>query len=559
LDNKTLGGVIIIFVIIVGVTGVMFFNSTNPKTSGVNTLTVSTNNQTIKNNTTTTNNNFFTLSNSVITLIPFSNDQSTPTPNPTPKPDPTPGSMDHILNLFDAYLTSNYDQSLIPGMAVVIVQNDKIIYRNTLGIKDLSSGEPIDENTLFGIGSNTKSFTAVNVGQLVSAGLMSWDDPLYKFFNASDFKLYSDYVTTNMTIRDAFLHRSGLPTYDGDLIWAGFNQPYLNFTLGKLRYRENNTQFRSTFQYNNLIYALPGYATESVTNMTWNEFFETNLLEKLGMTTATTSYYKFMNSSNHVTPYYLLSNGTMLPFEVNPDTIAPAGGLFVSINEMSNWLKFQINATGYYEGVKILNKTEFDETHTGQMKMNELYSYGFGWGIANDNSSFKHSGALDAFRSQVTIYPSKGLGIVINTNGGDYGGAFRTALNNKFMDLLGGNEISDPWPAEKNKTAESLKPVPPTPPIYNTTLPLSSFVGVYSNEFYGNINVTLSNNNLYGYFGVNPRPFELVHWNNNTFKDPVLGNYLTFNDSEGNVTQLTLKQLSEGVDETSIFNRTNST
>ncbi len=63
----------------------------------------------------------------------------------------------------------------------------------TLGVKDLTSGEKIDKNTLFGIGSNTKSFTAINVGQLVSAGLMSWDDPLSKFFSPLDFELYSDY------------------------------------------------------------------------------------------------------------------------------------------------------------------------------------------------------------------------------------------------------------------------------------------------------------------------------------------------------------------------------
>ncbi|HEY0196682.1 MAG TPA: DUF3471 domain-containing protein, partial [Methanobacterium sp.] len=108
--------------------------------------------------------------------------------------------------------------------------------------------------------------------------------------------------------------------------------------------------------------------------------------------------------------------------------------------------------------------------------------------------------------------------------------------------------------AVKNKTAESLKPVPA--PGGNSTLSLNQLVGVYSNEFYGNINVTYTNNTLFGYFGINPRPFELVHWDNDTYKEPVLGNYLSFNNSTGNVT-LTLK-LSEG-DENAIFNRTNST
>lgn len=555
MDVRIIGGVVIVCAIVV-VAGVLFYNSTFNQ-SEINNDT----NFNISNNTTINT----TPSTSQLSLTLFSGSQlgfnsvlpgpnSSPNPNPSPSPSPTPDPMDNIISLFNAYLTSNYNQSLVPSMAVAIVKDGKVLYMKTIGVKDLASGEPVDKNTLFGIGSNTKSFTAINVGQLVSAGLMSWDDPLSKFFQPSDFQLYSDYVTSNITIRDALLHRSGLPSLDGDLIWAGFNQPYMDYILEKLRYRENNTEFRSTFQYNNLIYALSGYATENVTNMTWNEFFKKNLLEKLGMITATTSYEEFMNSSNHATPYYLLSNGTTLPFEINPDSVAPAGGLFVSINEMTHWLMFQINGTGYYNGAKILNKTEFDETHKGQIDMNGFYKYGFGWSIANDNSSIRHAGALDAFRSYVTFYPSKKIGIVIITNGGDYAGAFRDSLNTKFMDLVNGNETSDPWPALKNKTEESLKPVPA--PGGAATLSLDQLTGIYSNEFYGNINVKTTNNTLFGYFGVNPRPFELIHWDNDTYKDPVLGNYLSFDNSTGNVI-LTLK-LSEG-DEKAVFNRTNST
>ncbi|BDZ69221.1 serine hydrolase domain-containing protein [Methanobacterium ferruginis] len=259
MDNKTLGGVIIIFVIIVGVTGVMFFNSTNPKTSEVNNPTVSTNNQTMKNNTTNTNNNFFYLSNSVLTQIPLSNDQSTTTtsPSPTPNPDPTVDPMDHIISLFDAYLTSNYDQSLIPGMAVVIVQNDKIIYMNTLGVKDLSSGESVDENTLFGICSISKQFTSTNIAQLVDEGLMGWEDPIAEYYSVPDeFLLFNDlWVSNNITIRDVLMHNSGLSRELGNEYPTYFNDSFSE-AIFKLRYVENATSFRSTYAYNSLVYAL---------------------------------------------------------------------------------------------------------------------------------------------------------------------------------------------------------------------------------------------------------------------------------------------------------------
>ncbi|NLJ39798.1 MAG: serine hydrolase, partial [Candidatus Atribacteria bacterium] len=187
MDDKVLGGIILIFVIVAGVGGVLFYNSdfNNP---GVDNDTLNTtNNDTASNDITNTSTNQLAL-----TLLPDnqpgSNPGPLPTPGPNPGPSPDPDPMDSIIALFDAYLTANYDQSLIPSMAVAIVKDGKILYMKTLGVKDLASGEPVDKNTLFGIGSDTKSFTAVNVGQLVSAGLMSWDDPVSKFFSPSDFK-----------------------------------------------------------------------------------------------------------------------------------------------------------------------------------------------------------------------------------------------------------------------------------------------------------------------------------------------------------------------------------
>ena len=249
MDIRIISGVVLVCAIVV-VAGVLFYNSdfNNPGTD--NNTKNTTNNNTASNDTTNTSTDQLAL-----TLLPVNQPGNNPgpSPGPSPGPGPSPDPMDNIISLFDAYLKANYDQSLVPGMAVVIVQDGKIIYMNTLGVRDLASGEPVDKNTLFGIGSNTKPFSATNIGQLVSKGLMSWDDPIAKYFSVPDeFQLYSDYVSNNITIRDALCHRSGLPALDGDLIWAGFNQPY-PYIMKNLRYRENSTPFRSTWQYNNLI------------------------------------------------------------------------------------------------------------------------------------------------------------------------------------------------------------------------------------------------------------------------------------------------------------------
>jgi len=461
-----------------------------------------------------------------------------------------------VIEDFNSYAESVFSHAGVPGAAIVIVKDDKIIYLKCLGVKDLTTREPVDQNTLFGIGSNTKPFSATNVGQLVSKGLMSWDDPISKYFRVPDeFQLYSDYVTNTITIRDALSHRSGLPALDGDLIWAGFNQPY-PYIMKNLRYRENSTPFRSKWQYNNLIYVIPGYAVARVSNTTWNELIKKDLLVPLGMTTTITSYWDFLNTKNHATPYYLLKNGTMMEYDIIPDSVGPAGSIYTSISEIANWLKFQINDTGYYNGVKILNKTELDETRTGQVKVNDVSQYGFGWGVLKDHIS--HAGGLDAFKSQVTIYPSKGLAIAILANGGEYAGAYRTALNKKFMNLINGNYTSDPWPAEKKKAEDSLKPVLPTPPIVGPTLPLSGYVGVYSNKFYGDINITLSNGTLICYYGIDSHPFKLEHWNNNTFEEIVFNNYFDFFDIDNRIAHQLTVRLSDSP-ENATFNRTNST
>ncbi|MCC7557598.1 MAG: beta-lactamase family protein, partial [Methanobacteriaceae archaeon] len=330
MDNKVLGGVLIIFVMVVGVAGVMFFNSTNPNTLGVINPIVSTNNQTMENNTTNTNNNFLSSSNSALTVIPFStgyNGRSapTPSPSPTPGPDPIPDPMNRIITLFDDYLTSNYDQSLMPGMAVVIVQDGKIIYMKTLGVKDLASGEPVDKNTLFGICSISKQFTSTNIAQLVDKGLMGWDDPIANYYSVPDeFLLYSDfYVSNNITIRDVLMHNSGLSRELGNEYPTYFNDSFSE-AIFKLRYVENATSFRSTYAYNSLIYALAGYSAAQANNTTWDELIKKDILDPLGMTTTTTSYWDFLNSPNHATPYKLLKNGTMVPYDIIPDPVGPA-------------------------------------------------------------------------------------------------------------------------------------------------------------------------------------------------------------------------------------------
>jgi CubicO group peptidase (beta-lactamase class C family) len=569
MDVRIIGGLALVCAIVV-VAGVLFYNF-DFNTPGVNDSGSNIENTTNDDiNNTSTNQQALTL---LPDIQPGPNPGPSPSPGPSPgpgpSPDPTPDPMDRIISLFDEYLNKYYDQSLMPGMAVVIVKDGKIIYLNTLGVKDLASGAPVDENTLFGICSISKQFTSTNIAQLIDKGLMSWDDPISKYYSVPDeFLLYNDlYVSNNITIRDILMHNSGLANEEGNEL-TYFNYSFSD-TIFKLRYVRNITPFRENFHYNSVTYALGGYSAARVTNTTWDELIKKELLEPLGMTSTVTSFWDFLSSPNHVTPYKLLKNGTMVPYDIIPDTVGPAGSIYSSISEMANWLKFQINNTGYYNGVQIVSKKELDETRIPQIQVDEndflrLYGskYGLGWFIDDALGhpyNVNHPGDSSDFHAQITVYPSKNLGMVILTNGGTYASSFRNILDAKFKQLLTGNENIDLWPATKDYLDAIWKPVPPTPP-YVAPRNLTSYVGVYSNLFYGNINVTINGNNLACHYGTNKRIFNLEHWSGDVFNDPYNDFTLNFtaisNGKTNNLTVTLQDYTTSPPNSTTTFNRT---
>ncbi|MGZ7043792.1 MAG: serine hydrolase [Methanobacterium sp.] len=540
MDKPVLGGLLIVIVVVAVAAGVMVFNSMNYRTSGVD-------NQTMDNNS---KNSDFSSSNTLLTFILFSPYISqlslTPSPSPSPGPGPIPDPMDQVISLFDAYVESIFPQTKIPGSAIAIVQNEKIIYQKCLGMKDLSSGESVKPTTLFQINSCTKPFTATNIAQLIDNGTMSWDDPVDKYYNGSEFQLYDPTVTDTITLRDLLLHRSGLPEYSGDMSGGLFNDSF-STVLYKLRYIMNDTPFRSTWEYQNILYSLAGYCASRATNTTWSELVKQNLLLPLGMTTATTTLSDYVNSPDHTSTYVNFRNGTIEQYgPFNEDWDGPAGSIACSISEMANWLKFQVADTGTYNGIQIVSKKELNETHSGQIDV-PIFSnttYGFGWLISN---TLFHDGDSLSTHSIMFFYPSKGLGIAIMTNEGTYGKAFISSLIKKLDDLLKGNQTSDPWSINKNVTRSIPDPVPPIV----APLSLGNYTGIYANQ-YGNLNITTYNSTLTCYFGNNSQSYDLVHWNGDVFEDKSSNFLFNFTDvHNGTAHQLIMNG--------GLFNRTNST
>ncbi len=169
----------------------------------------------------------------------------------------------------DSYIARVLKTFEVPGLAVAIVKDGKVVLAKGYGVRKLGETTPVDEKTLFGIGSNTKAFTSAALATLVDEGKISWDDPVYQ--RLPGFQMYDPYVSHEMTIRDLLTHRSGMGLGEGDLLFW----PHTTFTrdeiIYRLRFMKPASSFRSRFAYDNLLYIAAGQIIPAVTGQSWED------------------------------------------------------------------------------------------------------------------------------------------------------------------------------------------------------------------------------------------------------------------------------------------------
>ena len=126
-------------------------------------------------------------------------------------------SLDDRLKDIDAYANTVIATHSGPGMAIMVVKDDKVVLAKGYGTRELGKNEPVDEKTLFAIASNSKAFTTASLAILVDEKKLAWDDKVSKYL--PDFQMYDPWVTSELTVRDLVTHRVGLDTFSGDLLW----------------------------------------------------------------------------------------------------------------------------------------------------------------------------------------------------------------------------------------------------------------------------------------------------------------------------------------------------
>lgn len=419
-----------------------------------------------------------------------------------------PKDLDKKLKGFDPFVAKVMNDWKVPGMAVAIVYKDKVVYAKGYGYRDVENKLPATAETLFAIGSCTKAFTAATVCLLQEDDKIELDKPVRTYLPT--LTLADEYVSANITPRDLLCHRSGLPRHD--FMWYGssFSRKQL---FDGLRHLEFNKPFRSTFQYQNLMFMTAGYLVEEMSGKTWEGFTRERILDPLAMKATNFSVAEMASANDRAIGYTENDEKVeVIPYR-NIDAVGPAGSINSNVREMGNWITMLING-GKFGGKQVLSATTVREVQKPiittpasiplQYTENSYGMYGLGWFINTYRGSTRveHGGNIDGFSASVCFLPYDSIGVVVLTNMN--GTASPAIIRNNILDRMLGlspidwnkrllDEVKKAKDTNKNlKKDEDGTRVKDTSPSHV----LKDYTGSFSHPAYGTLTISIERDSL---------------------------------------------------------------
>ncbi len=414
-----------------------------------------------------------------------------------------------IKDSLENYITQGMKDWNIPGLAIAIVKNDSIVMMKGFGVRDIDTKEPVDENTLFMIASNSKLFTGTALAQLDYDHKLSLDDKITKHFPW--FRVYDSTTTKLVTIKDMLGHHLGTKTFEGDFT-------FWNSTLSrdsvmyKMRYVKPPLSFRASYGYCNSCFLTAGQVLHQATGIPWEVYIYDSILAPLNMTNTHALGNGMINMPGAATPYTNAFTGTLikLPYD-NVDNLAPAGSMVSCVNDLSHWIMMQLDSGKYNNKQvlpwKVVQQTRGVNTLLSTKRNDELQghfvSYGLGVFIRDMNGRqvYDHTGGADGFVTNVCFVPEEKLGITILTNNDnqEFFELLRYQILAAYLNMPYKNYSKESLPgfkAEQNKITGNINTLKRRVKGNAPDLPLSSYAGIYNNELFGKIYISAKGNNL---------------------------------------------------------------
>lgn len=448
----------------------------------------------------------------------------------------TPEAIAAALPKLEALAQAAVSEGGVPGLAIAVVHDDQVVFLKGFGHREAGKPEAVDPDTVFQIASLSKPVSATVVAALVSDGIVSWDSKITDLDPA--FRLADPYPTSQLTVRDLFSHRSGLPgTAGDDLEDIGYDRAEI---LHRLRFVPPSSSFRAGYSYSNFGLTEGAIAAAMPAGKPWEEVAEEKLYRPLGMASTSSRLADFVKHADRATLHIKVDGAWAAKIKRDPDAQAPAGGVSSTARDLSQWVRLIIG-NGVYAGKTLIAADALDQTHVPLMTRGKnpvsggASFYGLGWNVefGRHGLSWGHAGAFSVgARTLVTIFPGEKLGIVILTN------AFPTGvpegLSDSFADLVFEGSVEKDWIKAWDgiyngmfgpvvEAAKATYATPPSPA--RSAAPASAYAGRYTNDFIGDAVVASAGDSLVLKVGpAGARSYSLTHFDGDLF--------LTFPDAE---------------------------
>ena len=482
--------------------------------------------------------------------------------------------------VFEEELLKTKNVYKVPGLAIVIIKDDEVVYKKTMGEKENGKKNDINDETIFQIASTTKTFLVFVIAQLVEEGIVSWDTKVKKYMPEICFK--NEEANAELTLLDLITHNIGLPPFAGDSLWhMRFDQLELLKALGELDFKY---AFREKYTYQNHMFGLAQLVIEKATGKSISQLFEERIFKPLGMKNASSGMEaiqpKFFGliKPNFAHPHDI-RDGKIYTKPISSRTYLFTGssGINLSVNDATIWMKFMMN--NYSQDGKAYLKPEtvefmrknftkcFFSKYESQFhkdRFSDTY-YAAGmfksqYGNNKDDILYGHMGGFNGVRSYFCFIPSQKLGMVILSNLGSMTVSLMPeVIRNVFLDWYFGFSGID-WIEEIYKKNQRY-----LTKYYNNRMqarlynPLGArkfddYKGVYNHKLYGKVDIVEEQGKLFLVY--KGKKTLLKHWNGNEFSIkpfelmPTLNDYdicpINFIFEQGKKTKLYIGQMAEG-------------
>ena len=455
----------------------------------------------------------------------------------------------------DAFVAKGVKDWNIPGLSVSIVKNDSVIFAKGYGVRRLGSAGAVDDQTLFGIMSTTKAFTAMAIAMLVDEHRLAWNDPVSKWLPELEFP--GALETKELTVKDLLTHNTGLG--NADLLWVRGDLSREEI-LRRVRFLTPAYSIRNGFVYQNVMYSAAGEVVAKASGISWEEFIKTRIFQPLGMSRSypTLGTMRAAGDANVSSPHFRIRDTIRVINDEPADPIEAAGAIWSTAGDMAKWMRFLLDS-GRAGGKRLVSERSFHELFKPQVvgPPNGFYptsriirphweTYGLGWFEEDFRGRFVayHTGSLAGRTAIIGLIPDEKVGVYVLGNL-DHA-EFRHALMYKAFDLFAGTngQAARDWSAEflklygdaetgaeRERAADDAKRVMGTHP----SLALERYAGTYTHPAWGDLVLKMDGSSLRMVLGVGPDNSGLLeHWNYDTFR-------ATLGDGRGGATVLTFE------------------